>query len=111
MAPATDREPVELCLAGGLGLLHGCVVDAHCAEKGTFPRLAAAVERAGAPWGLGIDETVCVEVTDERNLSVHGQGRAYLLQRLGVRRFTLRILEPGETFSLAEPDSQRGNAK
>lgn len=84
----------------GLGILRETILEVHCSEWGAFPRLVAALERSGARRGLGIDEPACVELQDEAEGQVHGQGRVYWLERQeGERRFALRVLEPGERFS------------
>jgi len=96
-----EAVPEELVLGEGLGLLSGCTVEVHCSEWGALPRLMAALEQSGCRCGLGIDEPACVELRDEQEGRVYGQGRVYWVQRESAnRQFRVRVLEPGETFSL-----------
>ena len=98
------EEPVEgseqLTMAKGLGLLRDCVVDVHLSETGAFPRLIQGMELAKASHGLGLDEPICLEVRDGCRVKVHGYGRAYLVMRLGILRFELRVLEAGNELEM-----------
>lgn len=96
-----DGCDAELQLGEGLGLLSGCLTEAHFAELGSFPRLVAAMEQSGVALGLGFDDPICLEIRDEREGLVHGQGRAYILRQQGARRLAVEVLEPGDGFSLA----------
>lgn len=91
-------EPLQL--GEGLGFLKDLHLEAHFAEEGGFPRLADALELTGCPYGLGIDNPICVEIHDEREAIIHGQGRVYLVQRLGALRFETQVLEPGQKLKL-----------
>lgn len=90
----------ELRVGPGLGLLNGCMTEAHFSELGGFPRLAAALEVGGEPVGLGFDDPICLEVQDGREVLVHGEGRAFRLTRNGYRRFGVEVFEPGDRFLL-----------
>lgn len=91
-----------LVLGQGLGFLKNVHVEAHFAEEGGFPRLADALELTGCPNGLGFDNPICVEICDEREAMIHGQGRVYLVKRLGGMRFETQVFEPGAAFLLPE---------
>jgi cyanophycinase len=90
----------ELYMAPGLGFLQDVVVEAHFSQNGGFPRLVAAMGQSGAPKGLGFDDEICVEITDETAALVHGIGRAFFMRRLEGARFEATVLEPGQTFQL-----------
>lgn len=95
------EEPVPLALGEGLGLMPDFMLEVHCAEWGSFPRLAATVEGSGVSRGMALDAPVCLEIRNEKEGLVHGQGRAYYLRRGGApRRFDLQVLEPGDHLML-----------
>lgn len=90
-------EPQALETGTGLGLLDDAVFDPHCAEWGSLPRLLAAMEEMGASRGAALDEPACIEIRNETELVVRGQGRVYLARRTGgPRSFALQVLEPGD---------------
>lgn len=90
----------ELQMAPGLGYLSGTVVEAHFSEQGGFPRLVAAMDQSRAPRGLGLDDSICVEIADETTARVHGQGRAYRFKRLATGRLEVAVFDPGQEFRL-----------
>ncbi len=90
----------ELQLGEGLGLIRDCLVEAHFAERGGFPRLVAAMERRPVRYGFGLDNPICLEIRDEKELRVHGQGRAYVLERRESGGLSVQALEPGDRFTL-----------
>ena len=95
-----DGCDAELQMAPGLGYLPGTVIEAHFSEQGGFPRLVAAMEQAGAPRGLGLDDSICVEIADETLARVHGQGRTYRLTRVGSGWLKVAMFDPGQEFTL-----------
>lgn len=90
----------ELLLGEGLGLLRDCLVEAHFSELGGFPRLVAAMERRPVRYGLGIDNPICMEIRDEQEIRIHGQGRAYILERREGGGLCAHVLEPGQRYTL-----------
>lgn len=90
----------ELLLGDGLGLIQDCLVEAHFSELGGFPRLAAALERRPIRYGLGIDNPICLEIRDEQEIRVHGQGRAYVLERREGGGLGVKMLNPGQRYTL-----------
>lgn len=96
---ADDGCDADLQTAPGLGLLRGCLVEPHLAERGGLPRLVAAMERSGTPLGLGLDDPTCVEVRDG-GLTVHGRGRAWMVERALPGPYRLRTLDPGARVSI-----------
>jgi len=102
-------EEVVTAVHPGLGLLRGCLVEPHFRERGRFPLAIAAMEKTGVPLSLGIDEPVCLEVSDGNRVKVHGHGRAYVLRFLAPSRFEVSIWEPGDEFELlARFNDQKG---
>lgn len=97
--PLKDGD-VQLQLEKGLGLVKGCLIEAHFSELGRFPRLVQAMELTKSAYGLGLDEPICVEILNESLLRVHGRGRAYFLKRLGPLNFEVRVLEPGDELEI-----------
>ncbi len=95
-----DGCEAELQTGEGLGLLPEWTTEAHFRERGGFPRLVAAMEQAGVRCGLGLDDGVCLQVIDERQVTVHGEGRAWELQMAEPGRLTVRVRQPGEVFAL-----------
>ncbi|MFZ5825682.1 MAG: Type 1 glutamine amidotransferase-like domain-containing protein [Bacillota bacterium] len=90
----------ELLLGDGLGLIRDCLVEAHFSELGGFPRLVAAMERRPVRYGLGIDNPICLEIRDEQQIRVHGQGRAYVLERREGGGLGVTVLEPNQRHTL-----------
>lgn len=87
--------PVQL--DAGLGLLDNVIIETHFTSRSGFPRLVYALEQSGVPHGIGIDDGVCVRITDERWLSVAGTGRCYLLRRDAQRgSIEVHVLGPSE---------------
>lgn len=61
-------------LAAGLGLLPGCVIDQHFAQRNRYGRLLMLIAQSPNLLGIGIDEDTAAIVTDERILDVVGRG-------------------------------------
>ncbi|MFZ5817149.1 MAG: cyanophycinase [Bacillota bacterium] len=95
-----DGCGAELVLGQGLGLIQDCLVEAHFSELGGFPRLVAAMERRPVRYGLGIDEPICLEIRCGQEVRVHGQGRVYVLERREGGGLCLKVLEPGQRYTL-----------
>jgi cyanophycinase len=53
----------EISIVPGLGLVD-YLIDVHCAQWGTLPRLIAAVEESAGGRGLAIDENTAVHLAD-----------------------------------------------
>jgi cyanophycinase len=83
----------EIAIRPGLGLL-AAVVDVHCAQWGTLPRLLNAVAIHGLPGGWGIDEHTTLELGDGQ-ARVHGHGSVY---RVGPG-LDVRILVAGDVVA------------
>jgi cyanophycinase len=97
------EEDIQLRLAAGLGLIQDCVFEPHFSEHGGFPRLVAVMEQTTSTHGWGLDEPICWAIQDEQFVQVLGRGRLYHLVRLGPRRFTVEVHEPGARLDLGLP--------
>jgi cyanophycinase len=88
----------EVTTVDGLGLVPW-IVDVHCAQWGTLPRLIAAVARTPGGRGLAIDENTAVH-SDGDGAVVAGTGavRQVLNSKEGV---TVTTLRPGSRLSLS----------
>ncbi|MGE7823711.1 DUF120 domain-containing protein [Paenibacillus sp. NPDC093718] len=89
----------ELETGNGLGLIKNCMVEPHFSEFGGFSRLIAAMQKTSAKLGIGCDEPICLEITDETRVKIHGMGRAYYVIN-NTDDFTVKIFEPGQEFQL-----------
>lgn len=67
----------QVTVVEGLGLVDA-MVDVHCAQWGTLPRLIAALRNDGK--GFGIDENTCLHVVDGE-LSVSGLGSVHEVRK------------------------------
>lgn len=81
----------------GFDFLSNAVVEAHFTSRSGFPRLALALELTGERLGIGIDDDVCVQITDERWMRVYGRGRCYVLEwdKKGAF-FRVRAFDPSD---------------
>ena len=61
-------------VAAGLGLLDGCVIDQHFAQRNRYGRLLMIVAQSPNLLGVGVDEDTAAVVTSERYLEVVGRG-------------------------------------
>jgi cyanophycinase len=83
----------------GLGLTDA-IVDVHCAQWGTLPRLIHAVqEEPGIRQGWGLDEAAALELRDGVAVAVHGTGAAWSVDPASpgsvlVRRHLAGPLQP-----------------
>jgi cyanophycinase len=102
-------------LAAGLGLLEGCVIDQHFAQRNRYGRLLSLVAQSPSLLGIGVDEDTAAVVTKERYLDVIGRGavtivdghevtsNAYAAKRaapLLVSGARLHVLPAGAKFDL-----------
>jgi cyanophycinase len=64
-------------LAAGLGLVEGCVIDQHFAQRNRYGRLLSCVAQSPSLLGIGVDEDTAAIVTKEDGrelMSVAGRG-------------------------------------
>ena len=104
-------------LAAGLGLLDGCVIDQHFAQRNRYGRLLMLVAQSPALLGIGVDEDTAAIVHDGSVLEVAGRGVVTVMDGSRVRtnahaaRHTapllvsdavLHVLPSGSVFDLTE---------
>lgn len=81
----------------GFGFLDGMIVETHFTSRSGFPRLALALELSGVRCGLGIDDDICVRISDERWMRVYGRGWCYVLGwDTGNAVFEVRVIDPSD---------------
>ncbi|MGI8577831.1 MAG: cyanophycinase [Nocardioidaceae bacterium] len=66
-------------LASGLGLLHGCVIDQHFAQRNRYGRLLMLVAQSPDLLGIGVDEDTAAVVTDGHRVEVIGKGAVTII--------------------------------
>jgi len=71
-------------LASGLGLVDGCVIDQHFAQRNRYGRLLSLVAQSPDLLGIGVDEDTAAVVTERRWLDVVGRGVVTLLDGRAV---------------------------
>ncbi len=71
-------------LASGLGLLPGCVIDQHFAQRNRYGRLLSLVAQSPDLLGIGVDEDTAAVVTGRRWLTVVGRGSVTVLDGRSV---------------------------
>ncbi len=91
----------DLKLAPGLGLLPGCIVDQHFAQRGRIGRLLAAVAQDPALLGIGIDEDTAIFV-EGGSFEVVGNGAVYVVDGQGMTRTNIDRAREGELLSLCD---------
>ncbi|MEP6527820.1 MAG: cyanophycinase [Nocardioidaceae bacterium] len=104
-------------LAAGLGLLDGCVIDQHFAQRNRYGRLLMLVAQSPALLGIGVDEDTAAIVHEGSVLEVAGRGVVTVMDGSRVRtnahaaRHTapllvsdavLHVLPAGSVFDLTE---------
>jgi cyanophycinase len=104
-------------LAAGLGLLDGCVIDQHFAQRNRYGRLLMLVAQSPALLGIGVDEDTAAIVHEGSVLEVAGRGVVTVMDGSRVRtnahaaRHTapllvsdavLHVLPAGSVFDLNE---------
>ncbi len=98
-----DGCDAELETGEGLGLLPGCITEAHFTEQSGFTRLAVAMERESMAEGLGFDDPICVHIQNESLITVTGRGTACRLVRNSDGHLTVQRLEPGQSVAIGNP--------
>jgi len=104
-------------LAAGLGLLDGCVIDQHFAQRNRYGRLLMLVAQSPSLLGIGVDEDTAAIIHDSSMLEVAGRGVVTVVDGSRVRtnahaaRHTapllisdavLHVLPTGSVFDLTE---------
>jgi len=105
LAAEGHAAPGGVDLKAGLGLVKDSVLQPHLSEWGQLPELFEDMRVGGSRIGLGLDDSICLELKDGRSAFVRGRGRLYVLRKRtkGTRSFgvELEAYEPGAHFDLA----------
>lgn len=72
-------------LASGLGLVEGCVIDQHFAQRNRYGRLLMIVAQSPNLLGIGVDEDTAAVITGGRILEVLGKGAVTVLDGSELR--------------------------
>ena len=89
----------DVTVTGGLGLVPW-LVDVHCAQWGTLPRLVEAVRRAAGGAGVALDEGTAVHL-GPAGASVEGSGSAHCVVAAGSGAVTLTTVRGGQALPAA----------
>jgi cyanophycinase len=103
-------------VAAGLGLVDGCVIDQHFAQRNRYGRLLMVVAQSPNLLGIGVDEDTAAVIADGHLLDVVGKGavtvvdgadvvsnahQATRTRALMVSGARLHVLPEGARFDLA----------
>ncbi|MBK9475984.1 MAG: cyanophycinase [Tetrasphaera sp.] len=66
-------------ISAGLGLLKGCIVDQHFAQRSRYGRLMSVIAPSPHLIGIGIDEDTAIIVSRGTEFTVRGRGAAFVL--------------------------------
>jgi len=81
LAAEGHASPPGVDLRPGLGLVRGSVLQPHLSEWGQLPELLEDVRLGRARVGLGLDNSICLELRDGTRAWVQGRGRLYVVRR------------------------------
>jgi len=105
LAAEGHASPPGVDLRAGLGLIQDSVLQPHLTEWGQFPELLEDMRLGRCRVGLGLDNSICLELREGAQALVRGRGRLYVLRRrpMGSRGSTFEVetYEPGARFDLA----------
>jgi cyanophycinase len=102
-------------LAAGLGLVPGCVIDQHFAQRNRYGRLLMCVALSPNLLGIGVDEDTAAVISHDRTLQVLGRGAVTIIdgtelsstahlairtKPLMIANARLHVLPEGATFDL-----------
>jgi cyanophycinase len=71
-------------VAAGLGLVEGCVIDQHFAQRNRYGRLLMVVAQSPNLLGIGVDEDTAAVITAGHLLEVVGRGVVTIVDGLDV---------------------------
>jgi cyanophycinase len=101
LAPADHGPHVR----GGLGFVHGVIVDQHFSQRRRLARLLAVVRQYPQLIGVGIDEDTALLIEADTAIEVIGAGGVTIAQPAAVESAPpklLQVLPAGERHALAE---------
>ncbi|MBN2461919.1 MAG: Type 1 glutamine amidotransferase-like domain-containing protein [Candidatus Cloacimonetes bacterium] len=82
-----------------LGFLPNAALKPHFSEKKRFTELINKMISSKSGFGFGIDDGICVQILEEKDVEVYGKGRLYLLKRMQENQFECWVLTSGSKFS------------
>ena len=71
-------------MAAGLGLVDGCVIDQHFAQRNRYGRLLMVVAQSPNLLGIGIDEDTAAVITSGHVLDVIGRGAVTIVDGMHI---------------------------
>ncbi|MGH3496731.1 MAG: cyanophycinase [Nocardioidaceae bacterium] len=75
---ATPKQRMSQ-LAAGLGLIDGCVIDQHFAQRNRYGRLLSLIAQSPSLLGIGVDEDTAAVIHPDGVLEVVGRGSVTVL--------------------------------
>ncbi len=92
MAGSMITGKAEPRIAAGLGLFPRAVIDMHFLKRNREARLLAAMDSAGLPFGIGVDEDGALAIEDSTKAEVLGGTDVVFYENRGgqIERFRLR---------------------
>lgn len=87
-------------LATRFGFLKNCSVKPHFTEKKRFGELIRKMNSSNSSFGFGIDGSICLEITNEKEFEVKGKGNFFLFKQYNKRHFEFDIYKPDMKFIL-----------
>lgn len=65
--------------SGGLGLIHGCIIDTHFVKRGRIGRLTQAIILTPSCIGIGLGEDTALKVFDGNRMECLGSGTVVII--------------------------------
>jgi len=81
-----------------LGLLPNCSLKPHFSKKKRFFELIKKMKATKSAFGLGIDSGICLEIIDERDCKLYGEGYVYLFHKKTESSFEMNLYKPSKGF-------------
>lgn len=84
----------------GLGILKDTLIMPHFEYSEEQEELLKHLQSSKSGIGLGIDGSICLKVTDEKNVKVYGAGNCHLYKRTAEGCYETTIFKPGDRFAI-----------
>lgn len=81
-----------------LGFLPGFVIKPHFKQKNRFFELIDKMKTDARKLGLGMDDGMWIEISDDRNFNFHGDGKCYLFRMFDSHKFEIEIFNSDMTM-------------